>query len=186
MVRSNRRLVTYAGDCQECSMPVGCDGPADCVLLRGRCGAFWPDAFGLSVFTACGWLFCNLPANVVIADLITAATHNLCTAVTVRPKAMFTEQGADASALVKVFRCRPHEGGRRGHGAGVRIVGQQGRGNRELSADARCWLAGSQARRSSLHSITSETVAILVYAATLEGWYLLQGQAVAISRTTDV
>jgi len=41
-------------------------------------------------------------------------------------------------------------------------------------------------RRSSVHSITSEAVAILVNAATLEGRPLLQGQAGSISRTTDI
>ena len=43
-----------------------------------------------------------------------------------------------------------------------------------------------KARRSSLHSITSEPDAILVNAPTLGGWYLLQGKAVAISCTTDI
>jgi hypothetical protein len=35
-------------------------------------------------------------------------------------------------------------------------------------------------------SITSVAGAILVNASTLGGWYLLQGQAVAISRTTGI
>jgi len=43
-----------------------------------------------------------------------------------------------------------------------------------------------KARRSSLHSITSVADAILVNAPTLEGWYLLQGQAGAISHTAGI
>jgi hypothetical protein len=43
-----------------------------------------------------------------------------------------------------------------------------------------------KARRSPPHSITSVTLAVRVYAPTLEGRDLLQGQAVAISRTTDI
>jgi len=41
-------------------------------------------------------------------------------------------------------------------------------------------------RSTSWTSITSVAGAILVNAPTLGGWYLLQGQAVAISRTTGV
>jgi hypothetical protein len=42
-------------------------------------------------------------------------------------------------------------------------------------------------RRSTIRtSITSVAGAILVNAPTLGGWYLLQGQAVAISRTTGI
>src|SRR5258707_3488074 len=41
-------------------------------------------------------------------------------------------------------------------------------------------------RSTSWTSITSVVGAILVNATTLEGWYLLQGQAVAISRTTGI
>jgi len=41
-------------------------------------------------------------------------------------------------------------------------------------------------RSTSWTSTTSVTSAILVYAPTLEGWYLLQGQAVAISCTTAI
>ena len=41
-------------------------------------------------------------------------------------------------------------------------------------------------RSTSWTSITSVAVAILVNAPTLGGWYLLQGQAVAISRTTGI
>src|SRR5262245_15892138 len=41
-------------------------------------------------------------------------------------------------------------------------------------------------RSTSWTSITSVAGAILVNAPTLGGWYLLQGQAVAISRTTGI
>src|SRR5215510_2205035 len=41
-------------------------------------------------------------------------------------------------------------------------------------------------RSTSWTSITSVAGAILVDAPTLGGWYLLQGQAVAISRTTGI
>src|SRR5215471_18601043 len=41
-------------------------------------------------------------------------------------------------------------------------------------------------RSTSCTSITSVAGAILVNAPTLGGWYLLQGQAVAISRTTGI
>src|SRR5262249_61095715 len=43
-----------------------------------------------------------------------------------------------------------------------------------------------QRRSTSRTSITSVAGAILVNAPTLGGWYLLQGQAVAISRTTGI
>jgi hypothetical protein len=41
-------------------------------------------------------------------------------------------------------------------------------------------------RSASWIGITSVAAAILVNAPTLGGWYLLQGQAVAISRTTGI
>src|SRR5262245_47143019 len=41
-------------------------------------------------------------------------------------------------------------------------------------------------RSTSWTSITSVAGAILIDAPTLGGWYLLQGQAVAISRTTGI
>ena len=41
-------------------------------------------------------------------------------------------------------------------------------------------------RSTSGTSITSVAAAILVNALTLGGWYLLQGQAVAMPRTTDI
>jgi hypothetical protein len=41
-------------------------------------------------------------------------------------------------------------------------------------------------RSTSWTSFTSVAGAILVNAPTLGGWYLLQGQAVAISRTTGI
>ena len=40
--------------------------------------------------------------------------------------------------------------------------------------------------RPAGHSFTSVACAILVNAPTLKGWYLLQGQAVPISRTTGM
>ena len=43
----------------------------------------------------------------------------------------------------------------------------------------------AKARQLTLHS-TSEADAILVNPPTLKGWYLLQGQAGAISRTTGI
>jgi hypothetical protein len=51
--------------------------------------------------------------------------------------------------------------------------------------------AGSLAARnsrfgSSLHGVTSEVDAIPINASTLEGWYLLQGKAGAVSFTTDI
>ena len=48
------------------------------------------------------------------------------------------------------------------------------------------YLLDGKTRQLSLHSITSEAGAILVNAPTLGGWYLLQGQAGAISRATGI
>jgi biotin/lipoyl-binding protein len=55
-------------------------------------------------------------------------------------------------------------------------------GSREVASFTR----SPYRRGSSLHSTTSEAGTIPVNAPTLGGWYLLQGQAVAISRATGI
>src|SRR6266852_759360 len=90
---------------------------------------------------------------------------------------------------------RPHPWHARAGGGAVHSINSGSRPY-SITSSARARSAGGlrdQLRRkpwprrsTSWTSITSVAGAILVNAPTLGGWYLLQGQAVAISRTTGI